>query len=445
MGGVLGGIGEALAGVFGEGSIAQQFFVWGVLQSVLGAAITPFIEELTDKMWANTPLKPLSPADLADMVVRGIIDQPSATAEAALSGLNAERFGQMVLDTGEPPALEQMLQLFRRGVIDQSTMERAIRQSRVRDEWVSLVLEMGKDYPTPTDILQALVEGQIEQGEAEADYAKLGGAPEYFDLLLHTRGEGPSPNEAATMAKRGLIAWNGIGSDVLSYEQAVKESRFRDKWTDAFKGLADYVPPPRTIGTLYETGAITQEQALTYYSKAGLTPDLAAAYLNSASSSKVAKHRDLAVSTVESLYSEGAISHDAAISHLTDLGYSPDEAEFVLEVNDMKRYEKFVSAAIAAVHTQYVNRRLDKGTASAVLDQLQVASKERDSLLNLWGIERGARVHVLTEAQIVKAAVSTYWTFDQAQAALQAFGYSADDAATLLGENGVTATAAQSG
>lgn len=440
--GILSGIGGALSGVFGEGSIAQQFFVWGVLQSVLSAAITPFIEELIDRMWSNTPLRPLSPAELADMVVRGIIDQNTAVSEAALSGINAERFNHMVLDTGEPPAIEQMLQLFRRGTIDQSTMERAVRQSRVRDEWVPLVLQMGKDYPTPVDVLQALVEGQIDQGTAEDLYVKLGGVSDYFTMLLNTRGDGPTPNEAAIMARRGLIPWNGIGPGVLSYEQAVKESRFRNKWTDAFKGLANYIPPPRTIGTLYTTGAITQATALDLYSKAGLSPDLAAAYLTSASSAKTAKHRDLAVSTVEALYSERAISQTAAIGYLTELGYSTDEAHFVLQVNDMKRYEKFVSSAIAAIHTQYVSRHLDRGTTSSALDQLQVSSNERDSLLNLWAIERGARVHVLTEAQIIKAATKAVWTYAEAHQALVDFGYSDTSATILLEENNVSPTPA---
>jgi hypothetical protein len=434
MTGILGGIGGIISTIFGEGSIAQQFFVWGVASSVINAATTPFIESLTDDMWSRSPLRPLTPAELADMSVRGIVTADYATTEAARSGIDATRFNYMVLDTGEPPAIEQMLQLYRRGLIDEAIMEKAIRESRVRDEWVPYVLEMGKDLPTPVDALQALVEGQIDQATAEDLYVKLGGDDTYFTMLLNTRGEGPSPNEAATMAKRGLIAWDGIGPGVLSYEQAVKESRFRDKWTDAFKGLANYIPPPRTIGTLYTTGSITQEQALQLYSQAGLSPELAAAFLNSASSSKTAKHRDLAVSTIESLYAERAITQEQAMSYLTDLGYSSDEATFVLQVNDMKRYERFVSTAISAVHTEYTSHKIDRGTASATLDALQLASTERDSLLNLWTIERGAKVRVLTEAQVHKAVTDGIWDVPTGTAALVQMGYSESDAGVLLQE-----------
>lgn len=432
MTGILGGIAGALGGILGEGSVARQFFVWGLLSNIVTEATGPFQVAIRNKVNADNPLIPLSPAELADMTVRGIVGQDFGATEAAKNGLSAGNFDLLVKSTGEPPALQELLQLFRRGRIDQPTLERAIKESRVKDEWIPYVLEMGLDEPTPIDILTAYLKGQVDQGTAEDLYKKLGGDPDYFQLLYDTRGEGPTPNEAAAMARRGVIPWTGLGADVTSYEQAVHEGAFRNKWADAFRALAAYIPPPRTVSTLYAEHAITQEQANELYQKAGLSPDLAAAFLAGATKTKTVTHRNLAVGTIGALYEDRAITPAQAESLLTLMGYDASEAQFILLVHDMRRQEKFMNTAISAVHAQYVSHKIGRDVASTTLDKLGIDATHRDSLLALWDLERGARVAVLTPAQIKKAANDDIITQDEAHARLVDRGYSDGDATIFL-------------
>lgn len=430
--GVLGTLKDLAGGLLGSGSVARQMLVWNVLGNVVSAATGPFTRALADDLNAKTPVVPLSPADLADMVVRGVAGVDWATGQAARSGLSKENFALMTTNSGEPPALQEMLQLLRRGKVDKATMEHAIRQSRVRDEWIPYVLEMGLDEPTPTDVLDALLKGQIDMPTAQELYTRLGGDQQYLQMLYDTRGEGPSPNEAATMARRGIIPWDGLGPDKTTYEQAVHEGMFRNKWSAAFRGLSNYVPPPRTVSALYAEHALTQQEALALFEKAGLTPDLAAAFLAGASKTKTVAHRNLAVGTIEALYQQRAISQEQATGLLEALGYDQGEATFILLVSDMKRYEHYVSTAINAVHTQYVSHKIPASVASNLLDQLGLASTERDHLLALWLLERGARVHALTAADVRKAGTKGIITPDDAQARLVDMGFSADDAAIYL-------------
>jgi hypothetical protein len=422
----------ALGGLFGEGSLARQFFVWGFLSNIVDVATAPFQQELRDKVMAANPVVPLSPADLADMVVRGVAGQDWATDQAKRSGISPELFALMVRNTGEPPALQEMLSLFRRGETDQATLDHAIRESRVRDEWIPLVHKMGLDLPTPIDILTARLKGQIDDATARDLYRKLGGDEQYFQLLYDTRGEGPTPNEAATMARRGIIPWDGLGPGVTSYAQAVFEGMFRNKWGDAFRALAAYVPPPRTVTALYKEHALTPAQAQRLFEQAGLSPELAGAFLQSASNVKTQAHRNLAISTIEALYVEHAIDRAEALDLLTLLGYDRGEAEFILLVNDMKRYEKFFNTAVSSVHTQYVGHKIGAPLASNILDGLGLAHAERDSLLSLWLLERGARVKRLTDAQVKKATSAGLITPDQAIARLTEEGYSQEDAALYM-------------
>lgn len=428
----LGGLGDILGGLLGEGSVARQFFVWGFLSNVVSAATEPFVQALQDKVWANSPIRPLSPADLADMTVRGVVGADFGVAQAALSGVSADNFNLMVTNTGEPPALQEMLMLLRRGKVDQATIEKAIRQSRVRDEWIPYVLQMGLDEPTPTDILEAYLKGQVTEGDAATLYAKLGGDPDYFQILYDTRGEGPSPNEAAEMARRGLIPWDGVGAEVTSYQQAVLEGMFRNKWATAFRGLSEYIPPPRTVGTLYAEGALSQAQALNLYAQAGLSPELAAAYLQGAVKTKVAVHRNLAQGTVTKLYEEQAVTLDQAMSLLEVLGYDQGEAQFIILLADLARYEKYWNTAITAVHAQYVSHKISESAASQALDEIGAEATERDHLLKIWTIERGAKVQVLSNTDIRKAMNDGIITSDDAMSRMVDKGWSQADATIYL-------------
>lgn len=429
---ILSGLKGLLGGILGEGSVARQMLVWNVLGSVVGAATQPFTRALQDDLWAKTPIVPLSPAELADMVVRGVAGNDWAVSQAARSGIGPENFALMVHNSGEPPALMEMLSLFRRGKVDATMLDHAIRQSRVRDEWIPIVHEMGLDEPTSTDILQAYLQGQVGHDEAMALYRKLGGDPEYFQLMYDTRGSAPTPNEAALMARRGIIPWEGTGPGAVSYAQAFLEGPWRNKWSAAFRSVSNYAPPPRTVSALYAEHAIDQETALKLFGQAGLSPELAGAYLVGASKTKVATHRNLAVSTIEALYVEKAIDQQSALDMLALLGYDPAEAEFMLLVNDMKRFEKYFQAAIGAAHTQYVGHHIDAATASNVLDNIGVAPTEKDHLMALWLLERGARVKVLTPSEIRKAANNQVITADEALSRLVDDGYSTADATIYL-------------
>jgi len=424
----LSGLTGVLGGVLGEGSIARQFLVWGFLSSIVDAATAPFQQVIRDAVNSANPVVPLSPAELADMVVRGVAGNEWAIGEAKKSGITPELFALMVHNSGEPPALQEMLSLYRRGKIDQTMLDHAIRQSRVRDEWIPTVHMMGLDEPTPTDILQAYLEGQVDRGTAIELYTKLGGDMDYFQLLYDTRGSAPTPNEAALMARRGVIPWDGTGPDAVSYAQAFLEGPWRNKWSAAFRSVSNYVPPPRTVTALYREHAIDKTQALKLFELAGLAPELAGAFLVGASNTKVQAHRNLAIGTIEALYVEKAIDQPTALSMLGLLGYDQGEAHFILLVNDMKRYEHFLSTAINAVHTQYVAHKLKADMASNILDNLGVEHGQRDHLLALWLLERGARVRVLTPSEIRKAFKTGLINQDEATARLVDDGYSAPDA-----------------
>lgn len=422
------GIADVLGGLLGKESMARQFFVWNVAGAIVNAGLEPYLTALSSDVNAKNPLKPLSPNDLADMVVRGVIDHAEAALTAAKSGVDQRDFDLLVTNTGEPPSVIDMLSLMRRGMVSKDDVIRSIHQSRVKNEWVDTILKLGIEPPSPTDILRAVLQGQIDRGAGEQLYAKLGGDPQYFQLMFDTEGSAPTPTEAAVMANRGHIPWEGRGPGVVSFEQAFLEGPWRDKWLVPYRKSAEYFPPPRTITAMYNSGALSKTDAASLLSEQGLRPALVAAYLSDAAKNKTAKFKDLAASTIGTLYQDQAIGDDEAKSMLKKLKYDASEADFIVLTWQLQREEKFRSTAIGTTHTQYINHKIPRDKASALLDQFHVPSNQRDYLLSLWDQEQSAKVTLLTPAEIKKAVTKLnfdpQWAIDR----LMQRGYTQQDA-----------------
>lgn len=423
------GIADIIGGLLGKESMARQFFMWNVAAAVASTGMDPFLTELSNTVNANHPLKPLPPADLADMAVRGIIDHGQASGEAAKSGVNSRDFDLMVSNTGEPPSLIDMLQLLRRGKVDRAAVVRAIKQSRVKDEWIDTILMLGVQPPSPADILRATLQGQTDIDTGKRLYEQLGGDPDFFQLMLDAEGSAPTPTEAAEMANRGIIPWEGTGPDAVSFQQAFLEGPWRNKWLAAFRKSAEYFPPPRTITAMYNSGALSRADAADLLARQGLAPALVGAYLSDASKTKTVKVKELAESTIATLYQDQAIDDVTATELLRKLTYTNDEISYILLTWQMAREQKFKTTAIGTVHTQYINHKIGADDASVALDKLGVPASQRDSLIALWSMEAETKVTLLTPAEIRKAVtkVGNMTPEDGINRLLQ-HGYSEEDA-----------------
>lgn len=431
-------LGSFLGGVFGN-NLLQTIFTWQVAAQILGAGLNPFVTQLQQAANAAHPELVLSPADAADMRLRGWIDQATQYRESEGSGVNNDRAQLLYENSGEPPGPTQVMEMLRRGIIPETapqgepSFDYGIKTSRIRDEWIPAMKALRYGVPTPGDVIDALVENQVDRATAEKLLSDAGMDPSYLDLLYHTRGRPPGPGQLADMVHRGIIPEKGTGPTVTSFEQGVSESAVKDKWTDPLYQLSFYIPPPRTLTAMLREGALTTDQAREYFGKYGLDPTLAGIYVAAASSQKVAAHKNLAESTVVKLYTDEAIDGAQATEMLGLLGYDPHEATFILSVADMARYERFLSSAISRVRTLYDSRKITGDVASTSLDHLGVAPAQRDQLLGLWQMERAANVRLLTEAQVVDAWYESVIDQATAERMLQALGYSAYDAWVLLG------------
>jgi hypothetical protein len=423
----------------GAGSVAEQLLVWGVLNQLLTVFLGPTLQVLQYDVQGAQQVTELSPADAASAVIRNFLTSDEGAAAAAKYGIDAARFSTMVSLSGDAPGPEQMAEALRRQLVPEdgtgagsTSFVQGIAEGRLNDKWAPIIKGLAKIWPSPTDALEALLQGQLNQADATALYEKLGGDTQFFQVLFNTRGNAPTPMEALEMLNRGIISESGTGPDSTSYEQAFLEGPWRNKWLGPFRALGRYVPPPRTVTALIHSGSLTDAEAQAYFQDIGMSPELAAVYVHSAHATKSTVAKEISESTVLTLYESHGIDGPTATAHLTRLGYSAADVALILEAVDLKREVAAVASAVTRIGALYLAHKITRTGAKQALGALDVAQAHADHLLATWDAEKAANVRVLTPAQIVDA-----WEFaiiDQATATAELvnLGYTALDAWILL-------------
>lgn len=406
-------------------------FLQGIAETRLHDKWAPVLEQLGNAV--------LSPADAASAVIRNFLAANDGEAAAAESGVSPSMFATLRHLAGDAPASGQLAEALRRKLIDRdgtgpesTSFRQGIAEGRLADKWTGLIEGLAKLWPTPVDALDAALKGQITPEEGKQLYELLGGDLQFYAWLLSSQGEGPTPLEAVEMANRGIIPWDGTGPEITSYAQAVRESRYRNKWAAAYKGFAIYMPPPSEVASLLERGAIGQDTAIRLWHKSGLDRDTVSAYLQAAAFDDTAQQRGLGISEVLDMYYGQLIDQDQA-RRLLGVFHVPDHTMTLLfAYADMRRGVAAVTSAVRRIQSLITARKIDEQTAREALIRLKIPGDTIDELLQTWLLEASISVKVLTETQVIDAWTEKVITQAEAEIELQALGYTAWDAYVLL-------------
>lgn len=402
-----------------------------VLPFILGplahAVADPFLLQLQQTMFAAHPERAIDPATAAVMVVKGARDYADALKDAEGAGINGNRFADMVKATGDPPAIQELLLAYRLGYIDKARLEHGIRQSRVKDEWVDVLERLRYVPPGAGAAVEFVLKGHMSEADGQRLYADNGLDPKYFATHVASTGRPPGPEQLLELLNRGEVSEAHV-------RQAIKQSDVNNAYIDDVLKLRRYYPPPRTIPTLLRSGAINDSQALHYLKSAGMTDELAAAYVKTAKKEKTTKAHTATESQVLHMYATRYITHAVATQRLEKLGYTADESRFVLAAADAEEHYRLQQQAVSIIRARYVAHRLDRSTVSRDMDTLGVPHEARDQLIRVWDLERQASAKAITPAEALAMFERNLPGWDEAHtlAWLEADGYSSADAHSLI-------------
>lgn len=189
----------------------------------IGAAVSPALrpitQEVANETWQRYPNRPLSPADAAEAVIRGLMDEGDAANEASMSGYNGERFATFEGLAGQPPGAEQLLELWNRGALSEDRVNDGLRQSRLRPEWVGPVKALRNVLVPVSDLIRMAVREVFTPAlrdslDLDADYpaaltakaAQLGLSEEDARNFWAAHWDLPSATQMAEMMFRGELS-----------------------------------------------------------------------------------------------------------------------------------------------------------------------------------------------------------------------------------------------
>lgn len=429
----------SLSELFGTGSIAEQFLIWGVLNQLASGALAPAVTDLSQAVNSLDPVVTLSPEQLAVGVIRGLLEPANSASEAAKSGISAERFTQLQQLAQTPADLGLFIAAYQREVLGSATTgfgavdyETWLTDLGINPLYHDLIRSLAVQIPPVQQVMQAWLQGQIEEPEANARYLAAGGDPSWFQTSYNAQGEAPTPNEALEMLNRGLITQDGTGPAATTFEQAFLEGPWRNKWETAFLGLRYYVPPPRTVTALLKEGAITTAEATTYLQAGGLDENLTAIYIAAASHSTTAAQRELTQAQIIDLYESKLITAAEATADLVALRFSEADATLLLALADQRQAASAVKSAVSRLQTLFLDGANTATQTTAALHTLGLTDAQVTNLLATWQLETASKVKTLTAAEIASAFYYGAFTQATAEKRLMALGYSLADADIVL-------------
>lgn len=366
-----------------------------------------------------------SPQELADLVTFGVLTEEQAAGDAAKSGMTREDFHTLVLGNGQPPSTSDLMEAYRRKIIDKRRLERGITQGPVRNEWFDMLESLRYQPMSVAAAIEAAVQGHITDAQSRDIAEQNGLLPEHWQPLYDTAGNPPGVQEMIDMWQRGVI-------DRATLVQGIRESRLKNKWIEPVIAAGETQLPQDTIRHLVSLNLLTAEQGTALLLKRGYAPDIAAALIKEAHATKTQQTRELSAAQIVALYENQAIDQASALDMLTAHGYDADTANQLLQLADLRHAKTYQDQVISRVRAAYLASRIDEATAATDMDALRVPPGQRDSLLALWELEKAIPTKQLTEAQLRAAARASIITWPQYAAKLESLGYATEDIGVLV-------------
>jgi hypothetical protein len=413
---------------------AARAAVSTVASGIAAAATQSAVDQAMAKY---TPVK-ISPADLADMVIRNILPTPAGAAstlptgypgplltnidgntpaqEAALSGMNSQRFDALVLDNGESYGIIDALRLYNlygnipnweyvattasptplyastgdlssTYAIDDTELYKVIAYSRVRPQFTDDLLKLRYRPISPAEAVELAVKEIVSVEDATALYKAAGGIPEQFNLLYRGAGDAAGLEHAAELLAEGVINQGRM-------EQIIGMSRLNPAFYDLY--LPDSngnIPmhqkwlPPFELQRAVVAGLMDQADAITAMQQQGYTEKQATLFFNAAQLERVISIRGVTENQVMTDWQAGLISQADAETALKNIGYQDWALPIIFDVYEGRRIMAARNQVAARVRSSILAGGVDSATAVTDLTSIGYSSTAANQMVADWTIE----------------------------------------------------------
>ncbi len=394
--------------------------VGSVFYPLVSGAMTGPAQAITQESLRRYTNTPLSPAELADGLLRHNPNLPAPYAEAAKSGIDRQRLDALTYNAGNALAPGDLLSLWRRNKIGDARLEAGVHQDRLRDEWLPELKMLAIQPPSQAAALEGVLKGRISEARGQRLYEEAGGDPANWEWQLETSGR-PYGIEQA------LHLWNRKKIGEPRVRDVIAHSDINNLYTDDVLELRWYIPPVRSVVAMHNRGAIDDAKATELLKENGVRDADIAGYLSEGTKTRKDTVKELTQAQVVRLHTNGLLSDADAHARLVALGYHDADATLLLEHSTDARVERYKNAIITKAHTLYVAHKITATEAHTALASDGIDGATIAELLRLWDIERATNVHEPTVAQVLHAYRQKAISAAETKARLLALGVQQSD------------------
>lgn len=354
--------------------------------------------------------------------------------EAGVSGIDRDRLQVLAELSGNPPGPETLLEMWRRGIITETAVNRGIREGRTKTKWTPAIKALFRPLLNPAVLVNRYLRGWDDLDAYAAKMELHGYDRQQAIDWYESAGRPAAPVQMQTAWARGIDGPDGRPMDREQFLKGIRESDIRPEWGPMLWGIRHNYPTLFQLRGAVQSGGITRQRALTILGYERYEDQDAVALVDSWLRGGGTTKKGLTATDLANEYEALWITRAQYIAGLKELGYSDADAAAKADAEDARRARLARNQLIARIRTQYVAHRISLDTATAALNRANVPARVRDSLLPDWTAERELTADALSAAQIKKAWKKVLMTRDEAIARLEFKGYDADDANIYLDE-----------
>lgn len=426
---------EEIIPSIGDAEVRLLTPIWSVLGSPGG--MLPFIGDIGEggmgvicQQTAAHFFRPtlLSPQDAVKLLWRVPDKEDLAKNDLAYQGFASKRIDQL-FDLYRPLIdPDHVRQLVLRGEDPEGNILAELKKAGWTDERIEAIKKLWEIIPPIQDIIRMAVREAFTPEIAE-EFGQYQDFPEDFLKWAKTQGLSedwakaywaahwnlPSTGQAFEMFQRTVTDPTSFSGEAAGkvgekpYYRVIDEEHLNlllraldimPAWRDKLTKIA-YQPLTRVdVRRMYGLNVLDRDGVKRAYLDLGYNDENAERMTEFTIKYQTQQDKDLTKAEILKAYRRKTISPDDTMELLQELGYSEDEADFLMQTEDVSAAAAERDLSEAKLKTLYLTELMPKLEVTANLTGLGYDATEIEYLYKLWDLEKGASVQMPTRSEL---------------------------------------------
>ncbi len=358
--------------------------------------------------------------------------------EMARMGISDEKISLYLEMQKQLLSVDVIRFLYNRGFITDDEVNNRLKKLQFDDNDIETIKQTFNVYPGVQDLVRFAVREAFSPELAQSlglyedmpddfldEAQKQGLKPEYAKMYWAAHWTPPPITQAFEMFHRGIITESEL-KDLLRINDYVPN--YRDKLIEIA-----YNPITRVdLRRIYQDGMISFEELVNGYLDLGYSPENAELIAEWVDARYGEERKNLTKSNILKLYKYEAITRTEAAGYLQELGYSEEDANYLLTAQDLQEAERIKNRKLRALKKAWMRESISQATIKAAMGELGMSAAEIADITEDWEVERESDIKYLSKDDILKLYQSGIITRARALEKLNEIGYRDEDAELLL-------------